>query len=270
VCILIGNGVTQDNAFFIITIINYEIYFSFMLPYKIFTTIDLGFFSIQVWGLMAAIGVLIAALLAVYRGKKLGIKEDTIYDLVFYTIVSGIIGSRIMYVIEEWELYKNNLFGIFKIWQGGLSFTGGLVLAVIVAYYYLNKNKLDFWKYADLLAPSLVIGHLIARIGCHFTGMHVFSETGLPWAIYQAGALRHPGILYEIVYLGIVFFALLKLSEYRLKKGTVFIIYLALYSLFRFFSDFLRIDPTFFGFTATQYLMIIIFLGSIIWYKFNK
>lgn len=238
-----------------------------MLPYQTFTEINLGFFNIQVWGLMTAIGVLIATILAVKRGKKIGVKEEIVYDILFYALISGIIGSRLLYVFENWVYYSNNIIEIFKFWKGGLSFTGGFLLGFTTVYFYLKKHKLNFWQYTDLLAPSIVIGHLFGRIGCYLIGDHLGSPTNLPWGIMQEGALRHPVILYEIIYLAIILFILFKLP--KLKNGNLFLLYITMYSFARFINDFFRIDPTYFGLTIAQFLMIIMFINVIlfIWFK---
>ncbi len=227
------------------------------------TTINLGLFNIQVWGLLAAIGVLAATLLAVFRAKT--VKKETIYDLVFYTVITGIIGSRLLYVIEEWQFFSNNLIDALKFWQGGLSFSGGLLFGVIAAYIYLKKHKLNLLTYLDIFAPAIVLGHFFGRIGCFLIGDHLGKLSNLPWAIMRAGELRHPVILYEIIYLGLIFIILLKLP--KLKKGSLFISYILMYSFARFFNDFFRIDPTYYGLTVAQYFMLVLFFSSIIYLK---
>ncbi|MFA5141708.1 MAG: prolipoprotein diacylglyceryl transferase [Candidatus Woesearchaeota archaeon] len=242
-----------------------------MLPYKTYSTISLGLFDIQVWGLMSAIGLIIGAVYAAKKGKQKGFDENTIYDLVFYSVLAGFVGSRLSYIFEHWSFYSLNLLDTLKIWQGGLSFGPGFVFAAIAGYIYIKKHKLDFLKYADVLAPAIPLGHIFGRLACYLIGDHLGTPSNLPWAIFQDGALRHPVILYEIIYLIIIFLIVRKISKMNVVKGTAFASYLILYSIARFINDFFRVDPAYFGFTGTQYLMVLIFFGTIIWYsKVNK
>jgi phosphatidylglycerol:prolipoprotein diacylglycerol transferase len=241
-----------------------------MLPYSTFGPISLGFLDLQPWGIATAIGILLSAWFAAGFAKRKGLDEKKIYDIIFYAVLSGFIGARISYVFENWELYSENIMGAVKIWQGGLSFSAGLITAAIVSYLYIRKHHLNFAKYADVMAPTIVIAHIFGRIGCYLIGDHLGISSALPWAIMQQGALRHPIILYEIIYLCIILFILLKVSKLKVIDGTLFTLYLTLYSAARFANDFFRVDPTYYGLTTAQYAMIFLFFGAIFWYRFRK
>ncbi len=230
-----------------------------MIPYKIIHAMQLGPVTIQPWGVMVALGFLAAVYIAVKEAKRKKEDANKIYDLVFYVILSGIIGARIAYLIEYWE-EVSSFAGIFKIWEGGLSFIGGLVGALIASYVYIKIKKLNFWKTVDIFAPALALGHAIGRIGCYITGLHIGKLTTVPWAVMVNNELRHQTALYDIIAELFNFLILWKLRTKKTFDGFLFLLYLMMYSAERFVIDFFRIDPLYYGLTATQWSLIFVFL----------
>lgn len=247
-----------------------------MIPYKIFPMFQLGPIHINMYGIMFALGVLIASLLAIREAKKRKISPEIIWDLVFYLLLGIIIGARLFYIFFYWpEGTPLTLLNAFAIWKGGLAFFGGFIGALIAGYIYAKKNKLKFWMLADIFTVPLVIGHIFGRLGDYFTGAHPGKIADLPWAIYLDNALRHPVILYEIIGLIIIVAILLNLKKLKLFEGFLFSSYVMLYSIQRMILDFFRIestDPRYFGLTPPQYLVIILFILSItfVWINFKK
>ena len=234
-----------------------------MIPYKIFPMFRLGPLHINMYGIMFALGVLVATFLAIKEAEKRNIKKEVIYDLVFYLLIGMIVGARLFYVIFYWPKdMAFNFFDIFKIWEGGLSFFGGLIGALTVGYIYVNKNKLDFWQYADIFAIPLVAGHIFGRLGDYFTGGHPGKITELPWAIYMDNALRHPVVLYEIIGLCIIVIILLNLKKIKSFEGFLFLSYIMLYSTQRMILDFFRDDmeTRYLGLTPSQYIAVFLFM----------
>src|SRR3989338_7511430 len=219
-----------------------------MIPYKIFHAVQLGPVAIQPWGIMVALGFLAATYIAVKEAKRK--KEDTnkIYDLVFYILLSGIIGARIAYLIEYWEEISS-FIDVFKIWEGGLSFIGGLIGALIAVFAYVKLKKLNFWKTADIFATALALGHAIGRIGCYLTGLHIGKLTTVPWAVMVNNELRHQTALYDLVAESANFLILWKLRTKKTFDGILILLYLMLYSIERFIIDFFRVDPLYYGLT---------------------
>jgi len=243
-----------------------------MIPYKTFPTIDLGFFSIYTWGLFVAIGFLVGIFLALREARKRKIDTKIIYDLSFYMILGGIIGGRIGYILSHLNEFAD-FFEVFRVWHGGMSFFGGFVFATLFSYIYTKRHKSNFWKYADIFAVPLVIGHAVARIGCYLTGQHLGSVTNLPWAIYYEGALRHPIPAYEFIALLFIASILIYIKRFKLREGVLISSAVIMYSVIRFFLTFLRMDdPTFFGLTGSQYaaLALIIIFGYFIYDKLFK
>src|SRR3989344_5410887 len=239
-----------------------------MIPYQSFNAIPLGFTTIYLWGIFTALAFLVAIFLALKKAEKLKIDKNIIYDLSFYILISAIIGSRIGFFITHPSEFS--FMNFFKIWQGGMAFFGGFILAFIVAVIYIKKKKLDFWKIADLFAFPVLIGHIIGRVGCYITGEHIGKVANLPWSIYQEGALRHPVILYEII--GLIFIVFIISNIKNKKQGTIFLTYLLLYSALRFIVTFFRMnDPIFLSLTGSQYISILLFIiASILLIKKNN
>jgi len=237
-----------------------------MLPYIYYPEIHLWKLTIMTWGLIAAIGFLSAVFVSIKEAKFRNINEDNIYDLLFILIFSGIIGSRIMHIILNWSDYSQNLLKIFAVWEGGLAFYGGFILAVIAMLLYIRIKKLNFWEYADIITPGFVIGHAIGRIGCYIAdGGHIGRATTMPWGVLYNGQLVHSTSIYSTVLLFALFGLLIYLrrkSIYKSTKGLLFLTYVITYAAGRFIIDIFRIDPTYFGMTVTQYALIAVFIAA--------
>ncbi len=177
--------------------------------------------------------------------KRYGIEPDRIYDLALVLLVSGVIGARIVFILlnpatERWQDFV-------AVWQGGLSFHGGLALAMIGGYVYARLAKLPYWKCGDLLAPSIAIAYAFTRIGCFLNGCCYGCPTSLPWGVRfvdeKTGLLTppsHPTQLYAVVANLLIFWLLTKVERMGRRPGFVFVVYIALYSIYRFAIEFLR------------------------------
>ena len=181
----------------------------FAIPYQPFNAIPIGPITIYMWGIMVAIAFLVGTYFAVKEAKRRGMNVDKIYNLLILIIVGALIGSRIFYFIfYRHEGAAIGLIDFFKVWEGGLSFFGGFVGAFAVGTWYILRTKMGFWRTADLLAPSIAIGHAIGRVGCYLTGLHTGKLTTVPWGIAVDGAVRHSTPMYEFIGLTIIFFIL--------------------------------------------------------------
>ncbi len=238
-----------------------------MIPYNIIPMFHIGFLHINMYGIMFALGALVATLLAAHIAKKRGINKEVIYDLALYMLVGGIIGARLVYVIFYWPAdVPLGFFDIFKIWQGGIAFFGGLIGGILALYIYTRKHKLNFWVYADIFTVPLIAGHILGRFGDYFTGGHPGKVTNLPWAIYMDNALRHPVVLYEILGLLAILAIVSALMKKGLFDGFVFASYTMLYSAQRIVLDYFRIestDPRFLGLTPSQFISIALLIAAI-------
>lgn len=237
--------------------------------------LKIGPLSIYTYGVFAAIGLLFGISLALRQAKKEGYDPQKILDLFFYSILAGIIGSRVFYVVQHLSTFQGNLLDAFKLWEGGLVFYGGLLFAVPVAWFLLKRQNLSFWKTFDLIAPSMAIGQALGRIGCFYAGCCYGLPTQLPWGVTfthpESLALKgiplHPAQLYDAGAGGIIFFILIVFRKHTRFPGQLSLMYLCLHSIFRFFIELFRGDPRLWigghTITLTQVISISIFWLSI-------
>ena len=188
---------------------------------------------------------------------------EVIIDLFFCSILSALLGSRILFVLVNFDYYRGNPSQIFNIWEGGLVFYGGLILAVVVAIGYMRWHRLPIWKLADLSSPPIALGLLWGRIGCFFAGCCYGKETALPWGITftdpnslaRLNVSLHPTQLYEAVSSLAIFFFLIWRKRKKTFDGQIFWFFLFLYSMIRFFIEFVRDDSRgflFYGLLSTS------------------
>jgi phosphatidylglycerol:prolipoprotein diacylglycerol transferase len=240
---------------------------------------SIGPINIYTYGLLVAAGFSIGIVLALYFGKKQGISRENILDISFYSLVASIIGSRIFFVLIEYKLFINNPLDIFKIWEGGLVFYGGILLVIPVTYLYIRIKSLPLWMTLDLFAPSLAIGHSIGRIGCFSAGCCYGKPTTLPWGVIFSdpnsmavtGISLHPTQLYESAAELGIFIILIIMRKNKRFDGQLVLSYLLLYSFARFIIEFFRGDIErgiiFNGFSVAQGISIILFMTSLICLK---
>ncbi len=213
--------------------------------------IKVGPVTIHTYGFFVSLGFFIGLLLAVKQAKKEGISHNKIIDLGFYILLSAILGSRLFFIILNSSHYIKNPLEIFKIWEGGLVFYGGVLLAIPIVILYIKKNSLGIWSTADLFAPSIAIGHALGRLGCFSAGC-CYGKTAesLPWGVVftdpnclaPTNIPLHPTQLYESGGEFINFLILLILRKHKSFNGQLFMTYLLLYSVLRFTVEFFRGD----------------------------
>lgn len=211
----------------------------------------LGGLAVYAYGFFVAIGFVAGVIFATLRARKEGIPFEKVVDLFFYTVLSAILGSRILFVLINLDVYRENPLQIFKIWEGGLVFYGGLILAIGVSIGYMRWHRLPIWKFTDLFSPSIALGLFFGRIGCFFAGCCYGRETSLPWGIIftdpnslaRLNVPLHPTQLYEATSSLIIFFFLNWMEKKKTFDGQLFWLFLFLYSVTRFFIEMLRDDP---------------------------
>ena len=222
-----------------------------------------------------------------YLNKKIFIENTEIKekfdDYITYLIVGVIIGGRIGYILfYNPTYYSNNLIDVFKIWQGGMSFHGGLLGVIIASIVYARKNNQNPFCYLDLVSIVAPVGIFFGRIA-NFINSELYGiETNLPWAvkfIQVDNILRHPSQLYEAIFEGAILFIILIYFRNKgmLKApGLISGFFLIFYSIFRFVIEFLRVPDEqlgylFFNLTMGQIISFIFFLiGSYLVIKKNE
>jgi len=213
----------------------------------------LGPFTIYSYGLMLAVAFLVGSILAGYQAKRQHFIPEIIFNFSFIVLVSGIIGARLLYIIENITYYVKAPAEIIMLPHGGLSWFGGLLSAIICGGIYLKKKKLSIYKIFDLMVPFVALAQGIGRIGCLLNGC-CFGRTPVPIQIYSS------------LILIIIFVILRFLQDKPHKEGQIFFAYLMLYSLKRFFIEFWRLDNEiiFLGLTLFQLISILIFSFSVL------
>jgi phosphatidylglycerol:prolipoprotein diacylglycerol transferase len=210
-----------------------------------------GKLYIYSYGLMIAIGIVVGLFLARRQAAREGINPDKIIDISFYALVAALIGSRLLFVLMNLGEYTDNPLDIFKIWEGGVVFYGGLIPAVAIGIWYIKRLNLPLWQVSDIFAPSVAIGHAFGRIGCFLAGCCYGKPSSLPWAVTftdprslaEKGIPLHPTQLYSSLGLFAIFAFLVFLRRKKAFHGELFWSYTLAYSIFRFFIEFLRGDP---------------------------
>ena len=247
---------------------------------------QIGSLTIRWYGAMAALGFISALFLLEFNRRFAKLSKDNCSTLLFLAMVAGVIGARIFYVVQFFHQYRNNLWDIIRIDQGGLVFYGGFLLALFCVIIYSRIKKLDVIRVLDVFVPSLTAAHGLGRIGCFLNGCCFGRATDSWWGIkapagsaleFAAGKLPlHPVQLLEAgenFILCIFFCWLLR----KAKRGTIMASYLIIYGILRFFNETLRGDNVLYAkLTPAQWIGIVLFisgcglLGLFLWKRDDK
>jgi phosphatidylglycerol:prolipoprotein diacylglycerol transferase len=210
-----------------------------------------GGLKIYTYGVLVALGFVIGIAWIVREGKIAGIHPDKILDLSFYLILAGLAGSRVLYIITDWERYAARPVDVFKIWEGGLVYYGGFIAALVTGFFYVRKKGLSFLKVTDCYMPGLAIGHGIGRIGCFMAGccygrethgfLHVIFPPD-PHTLAPVGVPLIPIQLIETAVETLIFLMLVFVRRKKTFDGEVFLVYLILYSVARSVLEIFRGD----------------------------
>jgi len=238
--------------------------------------LKIGPLTIYSYGLMAAIGFLLGGYLLERELARKGEKKDLAGTIIIAAIIGGIIGSKIYFLIENPSLVKEDFFG--TVFSGaGLVWYGGLLGGLLAVTWWIRKKGLPFLLVGDLLAPLLLMGQGMGRIGCFLAGDGCYGPpTDVPWAmsfpngVVPTTELVHPTPLYDAILLISLFLILWSVRKKEFRPGTFFGLFGMFMGTERFFSEFLRTHPReIFGMlTQAQFFSIVLFicgLGLIIY-----
>ena len=233
-----------------------------------FDPVAFSIFSLEFWwySMSYIFGILIGWIVAkkfFIEDYDLKVKFD---DYITYLILSIIIGGRIGYVIiYDFNYYLNNILEIFKIWQGGMSFHGGLLGVIIASFWFAKKNNTNPYIYLDVVSNVAPIGIFFGRVANFINSELYGTETSLPWGVKFLKVddlYRHPSQLYEAFFEGILLFVILMYLRSKMSikiPGIVSAIFLIIYSSFRFVIEFLRVPDQQLG-----YVLLNLTMGQII------
>ncbi len=260
----------------------------------------IGPFTVYSYGLMLGIAFIVGSYILTEEIKRKNLSPNLATEITLLAIIFGIVGGKLFHLIENWSSFIDDPLGMaFN--PGGLTFYGGLILAIIAIWVYLRIKKIPFLYIADAASPSLAIAYGIGRIGCHLAGDGDYGiPTTLPWGTnYENGTVPpsamfrgseiaqnypggivpdntplHPTPIYEFLAALIIFFILWKLRKKPWADGKLFMVYFVFSGLSRFLVEFIRLNPRLlFDLSEAQLIsagLIIIGLAGIIYFTRGK
>ena len=249
---------------------------------------QIGPFPVYGYGLMLAIGFIIASYLLTEEFKRRKLDPNLANTITLIALIAGVAGSKILYLLEHWSWFVLEPFSM-AFSPGGLTFYGGLILATLSIYVYGKKKRIPFFSIADSTAPGLILAYGIGRIGCHLAGDGDYGfPTTLPWGTdYSRGTfppsqafrnfpevtnqfpggivpehvLCHPTPVYEFLICLVLFWVLWKLRTHLKPTGMLFMLYLVFAGIERFTIEFFRLNPKLaFGLSEAQFISIVLFV----------
>lgn len=220
--------------------------------------VQIGTLKIYWYGILITSAIVISIILAMREAKKQGLDPDHIINLALVAVPAAFVGARLYYVIFKWEHYAGDWLEIIAVWHGGLAIHGGLIGGVLAGLLYVRQARLSFWQMADIVAPSIILGQAIGRWGNFFNqeahGGVVSEEfishfpAFIQKGMFIGGQYYHPTFLYESTWnLCVFLFLIWYRRKNRAVHGRVFLLYLMLYSIGRFFIEGLRTDSLMLG-----------------------
>lgn len=249
----------------------------------------LGSIEIYWYGLLIALGVLLAMFLSVRHAPQFNLKSDDVLDFYLWTIPMGIIGARIYYIVFAWDEFSHNIWSVFDTRNGGLAFYGGIITGALTVYIVARIKKITFPQVAHFFIPYVPLGQAIGRWGNFFNQEAFGTNTNLPWGMYSNGTRNylssladpaldpnspvHPTFLYEFVGNLIIYFILIAIRK-RTKDGfKPLAAYLVLYGTLRFFVERIRTDSLYIGNTdirVSALLSAVMVIAGLAYWIFSR
>ncbi|HEU5278885.1 MAG TPA: prolipoprotein diacylglyceryl transferase [Gaiellaceae bacterium] len=249
-------------------------------------TIDLGPFTIHMYGLMLLLAIAACVALTGYRWVKWGGDWDLVFRVAVWGVAAGIVGARLYHDITSWSEVPKEWWGLFAVWQGGLGVWGGILFGCLVGAWIVHRSGQSVRLFMDAVAPGLLLAQGIGRIGNWFNQELFGKPTDLPWGLkidpqhrpagYFDHETFHPTFLYELTYDLIGVAILLWIDRrFNLRRPGLFALYVSYYCFGRFFEELLRIDPAheFLGLRLNAWVSLAVFVLStafFIWWQFIR
>jgi prolipoprotein diacylglyceryl transferase len=245
-------------------------------------TLEIGPLNLNAYGLMIAIGVIVAVRIAGRRAERTGAgTTDNLSSIALWAVPAGVVGARAYHVLTDFEKFSGpgGDFGdIVKVWQGGLGIWGGVLAGVAVGFWRAKRMNLDAWMIVSCAVPGIAVAQAIGRWG-NWWNQELFGRpTDLPWALevsdatalkagFAEGTTFHPTFLYESIGCLLLAWALVRLERsIAPRPGMLLAWYVAGYTVIRFFIEGLRIDDAkeFAGFRLNQWVSLAAFATAVV------
>jgi prolipoprotein diacylglyceryl transferase len=249
-------------------------------------TIDLGPFTIHMYGLMLLVAIAACVALTGYRWVRWGGDWDLVFRVAVWGVAAGIVGARLYHDVTSWSEVPDEWWGPFAVWQGGLGVWGGILFGVLVGAWIVYRSGQSVRLFMDAVAPGLLLAQGIGRWGNWFNQELYGKPTGRPWGLeideqhraagYFEHETFHPTFLYEFVYDVVGVGILLAVDKYfRIRRPALFALYVSYYTFGRFWEELLRIDPAheYLGLRLNAWVSIVLFVLStafFIWWQFIR
>ncbi len=252
---------------------------------------SLGPFTIYTYGVLLAAAFLLGLKLATARARRRGLDPNRILDLGIYIIVAAIAGGKLLLLVTDFQSFRANPTDFLSLARSGGVFYGGLILSVLVAFWYMRRHRLALWPTFDVFAPGIALGHAVGRMGCFMAGCCWGHATTLPWGVTFSDTFTgsyvgtpldiplHPTQIYEMLAESGILLFLLWLERGRGPQrlsavaqgagvpgrgrnfaGRTFWTYILLYGLSRYVIEFFRGDPrgTVWIFSTSQFISVLL------------
>lgn len=242
--------------------------------------IDVGPLPIHAYGIMLAIGVLVAAKIAERRWARMGGDPKLVGEIVIWVVIAGVVGARVYHLFTGYDWSENGLLGTLKIWEGGLSIWGAVIGGAIAVVVLSRRRTFDSLAMLDAMAPAIAAAQAIGRWGNWFNQELFGKPTDLPWAVeidlahrpagFEGFETFHPTFLYESLWMVAVVLLLLGAEKrFSLMRGQLFALYVMLYTSFRVVMEWLRIDKAtkiLGGLRWNGLFSALVFLAALAWF----
>ena len=218
--------------------------------------INIGSFHLPTYGVMLVLAILGAIFISIRLGRTVGFDSAQILDFGTWVILVALIGAKVLMILTEWDYFRERpreIFSYSTLMAGGV-FYGGFLAALIFTIWYVRVRKFSFWRLTDVLAPAVALGQSLGRLGCYSAGCDYGKPTAAPWGVIftspfahevagvPLGVRLHPTQLYESMATLAIFSVLLFWFPRKKHDGDIFLGYLGMYAVARFFLEFLRGD----------------------------
>lgn len=230
-----------------------------------------GRFEVRWYGIIIAVALVIGIVVSYFIAKYRNQKADEVINFAPFAVIFGVIGARLLHVLVNWSYYSNNLSYIFAFRRGGLAIQGVMLGGILALLIFCKIRKLDFWVWADIVSPALILGQALGRWGNYFNQEAFGIPTSPPWGLYIDPAYRPsaysnaeyflPTFFYEFLANLLLFGLLLwlhRLYKHRPERfpyGLIFTTYLGVYALYRSVIEFYRLDSSYFLGVKVVYIL---------------